>query len=236
MRTFKNLLQLLESGETYLGTLDHTKKLGYQDKEFDGNNLSDIHKNHKLTPDEYDNISDYAGHIHYAINKYLRGTDTPGKGPNYDKNIKISSDEHIPHIDSAIAKHTTEHPIHVWRGIQHNDAESMGLHPGNVGRVIHDKGYVSTSFDPGEAKAFAPIGRESKQHIIHIEVPKNSKALYLNNHSRGDLSIAHEHEVLLPRGSRFKYHGSTEHNNHSVKGDEYKTIIHHLTHIPEGTE
>jgi hypothetical protein len=92
---------------------------------------------------------------------------------------------------------------------------------------------ISTSFNPHVASEFSRIYRhtpdntKAEYHLAHINVPKGSKVIYLNPHGKG---ITHEHEVLLPRDSKFKYMGKDIHKIPNTV-DEYH--IHHLTHIPE---
>jgi hypothetical protein len=227
MKSFK---QLFENHEEWLGTAN-PKDLETGEGIFasDGpphhivSASQNLHQRHNFTHDEFTSVNAYIGANNLpennmfkgyrAINGHLRGTlHSDATLPsfhlkNLDKNLL---DKHISNLDSAIAKHTTEHPIHLWRGF-HRDARVQDLTPGDI---FHDKGFVSTTTDPSYAKQMRHV-------VAHIKVPKGSKALAVNKyHFDNDW----EHEVLLPRNSKFRYEGYTDHGT---------TRIHHLEHIPE---
>ena len=167
----------------------------------------------KLTYPEMNTLNDYAGFEHTNLNRHHRENGEPFK--EYPHKIKYIENQ-TKHMDSAIGKHTTEDDAHVWRGVHKGVIDKLKMKPGDT---FHDKGYVSTSLNPLEAKSFS-----YDNHVMHIYLPKGSKALHLPSHGLGN---QREDEVILPRNSKFKYNGS------EMKGN---TTIHHLTHIPEGSE
>jgi hypothetical protein len=119
------------------------------------------------------------------------------------------------HLDSAIGKHITLYDAHVWRGITHKLKAKKG-------DIIQDKGYTSTSFRPNAAMAFLDMENNLRHHLIHIKIPAYSRAVYMHHNNSSE-----EQEVLLPRGSKFKYLGKEKH-------PRYPNItVHHLEHIPE---
>src|ERR1700744_76671 len=72
---------------------------------------------------------------------------------------------HSKHLDSLIAKHTLNHDVHLWRGIEHSPPKLKKK------QEFHDKGFVSTSLRPQVAYNFA------LQHVFHIKVPKGTNAV-----------------------------------------------------------
>jgi hypothetical protein len=87
------------------------------------------------------------------------------------------------------------------------------------GGVYHDKGFVSTSMEPTHAKNFTTSNHTTQKtangeklyqsHLAHIIVPRGANALHV------PVGRNHEHEVVLPRGSSFTYHGSELHDYHN---------------------
>ena len=205
MKTFKEIL------EAIMGT-DDSQDEYYAHSKFYNPEGHKLHNNKKLSDHEVNSINEYTRYAHEDINGYHRGL-----RPNAIKHHKENMIKHTEHIDSAIAKHTTKEDAHVWRGIHGKIIKTLKLNPGDE---FHDKGFVSTSFHPAEAKSFS-----SDNHVMRIYLPKGSKALHLNSHKIG--WEQKEDEVLLPRNSKFKYNGSFKHGN---------TIVHSITHIPESKE
>lgn len=206
MKTFK---QLIES----LGTTDVSDKNEDKFGE-DGNKLHDIMP---IGNESAKSIFNYTGSAYNSINHFNRGTYVKQNDPDESKFLSKESDN----INSAIKKHTTKEDAHVWRGL-HSDISSF-----KKGEIYHDKGFASTSLNPGTGKFFSDF-KDDVGHFAHIKLPKGSKAIYLPQ-SRLSNNPG-EHEVLLPSNSRFKYEGKEKYT-HPVSGNKY--TIHHLTHIPE---
>jgi hypothetical protein len=195
---------------------------GKEDKEL--NNLAHrLHDKQDLSWDEKGNVSHYTGNGYENINHYLRHG---GKEWTEDN----PEEEMIPHIDSAIAKHKTKEDAIVYRGISRREPSFIdngeeGKDP-KRGQIIHDKGYVSTTLDGRNKQSASIIGNAVHNkysiHIAKIRIPKGSNALAINQHG---ISVnPHEHEVLLPRGSKFKYLRKTKHDS--------GVTIHHLELLP----
>lgn len=241
MKLFKVFIN--ETKHTWLGTEDHfdnSQQRGYAsgDRLHDKTPIED-HEKHSLglysgAHGFEDRLSEHTSN-YKLINHYHRNGEHSCEGLN-DKIKHISSN-----LDSAIKKHTTDHPVHVWRGMSgitdNDEGPAQQLTKMKHGDTFHDKGYMSTSLLPTVAKGFSKVYRNHPtekhtvlmdEHLAHIKVPKGSRAIYLNQHYK---SLRHEHEVLLPRNSKFQYNGSTTHEHDN--GD--RTIIHHLTHIPESS-
>jgi hypothetical protein len=185
-----------------------------------------LHKKPELTPDEKNSIDHYTKAGYVNMNKFHRGEELHdfGPAPMWAEHSDLDKiEERSAHLDSAIAKHTTNVPIHVWRGIDDDAVKKLKL---GKNKIIHDPGYVSTSVSQNIASTSFKNPVRDQHHIMSIRVPKGSKAVYMNQHSKRNVD---EHEVLLPRGSKFRYSHTTEHTHKYG----YPVFVHHLEHIPE---
>ena len=245
MKSFKNYLKE-NSEEHWLGTSnperlykDHSDDQMHSSGAYNKlrEDKSKLHNRVELTKGETNSIDHYTGSLHKNLNRYHRGQ--PLK--EYGEGDSERDFWHIPEylnmkterLDSAIGKHTTEHPSHVWRGVSADVMDK--LKPGDT---FHDKGYVSTSMRPRTAEGFTKgTGPEHRiRHMMHIKLPVGTKAISPDNYP--ETSPMMEHEVILPRNSKFRYEGSSIHqapdSSNGYKGNIYH--VHHLTHIPEGSE
>jgi hypothetical protein len=215
MKTLKQLLE--ESKEKWLGTSNPHDKRYYYDvrkqqfgnpfPELD-NEASSLHpQKNILSDDEQKHVGKYQ--VGYTPNHALRTDNTEA--------IKNYHQPQIDHLDSAMHKHALQNNIHAWRGISSNKSASEVLDNLKPGDTFHDKGYTSTSLNPHISKDF---GSQNK-NLIHIKVPKGSHGLYLN-HILGNSVLPEQHELVLPRNSKFRYEGKEENNGWT---------IHHVTHL-----
>jgi hypothetical protein len=164
-----------------------------------------IHDTPGISTAQHETINNYTHFGYRHINESLRS----GDGWH-----KAEGDQ----IDKAIRKHSVKEDTHVHRIFDSGVTNMLdGAEPGDT---VRDKGIVSTTLD-GNVK-FLNKG-SSRHHIAKIKIPKGSHALALNNY-KGLSQYPHEHEVLLPPGSKFKYRRKQVYKNF---------IIHHLDHIPE---
>lgn len=187
MKTFEQLFESV------------VKPLGANHPDEDHNTTyNNLHKNKTLTHSEKSALGYYADEDHERINSAHR-----------NNNVDDYTSEQSKHLDSAIAKHTTDHPITLWRGVHKNAIDNMKLEQGSY---FEDKGYISTSTNPKIAKGFSGSGK----HIFRITLPKGAKAVHLPNYMPG----RSEKEVILPRNSKFRYYGKTKHND---------ITVHHMT-------
>lgn len=151
---------------------------------------------------------------HKNINDHLRG-----KFKLFHRIPKDVLNDHVKNIDSLIDKHTLNHNTHVWRGITNKAVKKFGI--GKKDHILHDKGFVSTSMDPEQARKFSNGIEKSDSlkpdHLVHIRLPKGTKAAYLHN----SIGYGDEHEVLLPRDSRFKYSHTTQDHDGLIKTHHY---------------
>jgi hypothetical protein len=212
MKSFKQLTEIIEvpmKRATSLPDLDQH----YKDIQ---SAAEKIHDKPKLTSDEFDHVYNYSKYNFRGINRHLR-----------DHEHDFNTYSEIPHIDSAIAKHKVKDDIHVYRRFSHEQPHMLDT--AEIGDTVHDKGFVSTTLDGGHT-GFIHTAHPKDDSLIKIHIPKGSHAMYLNKHRASH--FPDEHEVLLPRGSKFKYTGKSTFINHLGQD----VTIHHLTHIPEGTE
>jgi hypothetical protein len=125
------------------------------------------------------------------INNHLRGK---------DKNPSKETGEAIRLIDSGINKGNMPQDTTVFRGFP---SSVLGADPSKmVGKTITDKAYTSSSMSERVANQF------SKDLIAEIKIPKGAKGAFmdatLNKSDLEQLDRDPEHELVLPRGSKFR--------------------------------
>ena len=205
MKTFTKFHKQLV--EKYIGNSKDTQET------LPGTPLHSVDKSN-ISDQEHNALKDYIECCN--INYHHRGILPPNMDSKaiseYKDRAKQHSDRNTPHLDSIIGKHKLDNDTHFWRGIDYNPRLKKG-------DILHDKGYVSTSLNPRISRVFGT------DHIMHIKAPKGSSAIQVNT-VLGEHSRNYEHEVILPRNSKFRYEGSKE--------GKYGTTVHTLTHIPEG--
>jgi hypothetical protein len=222
MQSFKILLEKI-------GVSNHKVNYNY-DYDFGHGNLDKVYKAHArihdsskiLSPEEKETLQVYIGTGHYDINRFHRtGKVYPASQGGYNrKEIK----EHTSNLDNIISSHQTKQNATVWRGIQPNVAKGMKLKPGTI---LHDKGFVSTSLNPSTAGSFGYQSGET--HVFRIHLPKGSNAFRPLNHNIGK---TREHEVILPRNSKFRYEDGHLHKD--KWGSPF--YVHHLTYLGQHHE
>jgi hypothetical protein len=206
MITFKELQ------EKWLGSSKHkaqgAEPLSNEEMHKIGNKL---HDPQELSDIEKNHLSYYTGPGHLLVNDHLRGIRT-FSDPDIHKDIS--------QISNAIGKHSTKHDVHVWRS--YHDIKDLGLKKGDI---FHDKGFVSTSLRNNHSSHI-------HTHIMHIKVPKGSNAMYLNQEKTS--SYPDEHEVLLQKGAKFKYHGAKTHEvpfPADMRNPTRTMTIHRMTYL-----
>lgn len=124
-------------------------------------------------------IKEYANYDFVDINKRLRTGRTDLLRDKHKTNINL--------LTSALDRSTIPEDVVVYRGVR----DSPRVDRLEVGSVIVDNAFVSTSLSSSVAKRFSAEAGYS----VEIVVPKGSKGAY-----RGSL---YELELLLQRGSQF---------------------------------
>jgi hypothetical protein len=236
----KRLKEFIAESKDYIGTKIPKDNVIKDLQRIEGDH--DMHEKNLLDSSEHNALkvyigsSDNHGKLHNnnwemqfeSINNYLRHGESKG-------GIKENIMPIIHHLDSGIAKHKLNHETHVWRGFlglgtaEHDKKHEIEkMKPGDT---FHDKGYTSTSLTPEYAKEFGTRYRSSlyrkgtMKHIAHITLPKGSEAIHPNSYPA--TGIGYEHEVLLPRNSKFKYIKKSRHPG---------LVVHHLEYMGQHEE
>lgn len=145
------------------------------------------------TEDEQVAINGYSGNDFLPINDFLRKRAAGDEKPRQHE----KHGEQIAHIDAVLRRSRMTEDVHVYRGLTGDIAKrALRAKPGSV---IRDKGYVSTSLHSSVA-ADSFSGEDGV--VLKLMLPKGNRAYLMNG--RGASNFASEHEVLLPRGSRFR--------------------------------
>lgn len=175
-----------------------------------------------LPADEAQTLWNYRGFGHININDTLRNPEN-FKDSDYDRQIAEAAKVDHANLDSIMEKAPAlEQDIVVYRGMKTGAAEALGmadvtLYGDNakapeVGRVIHDKGYASTTLVHGESMSmFGTSGM-----VLEVKVPKGTKALSMNAADKENLSMNFEHEMLLPRDSAMVITGSYKADGYTI--------------------
>lgn len=134
-------------------------------------------------------IHSYTGNGYININATLRGIEKQFEQGNYECAQKI----HRALVSASIPSTCT-----VYRGVSSKALGMLRVLPDNmlVGKVISDKGFMSTSLERNSAF--------SNGMLLEIEVPKGSHGAYV-----GNISAAghYESEVLFDAGQKMRITG-----------------------------
>jgi hypothetical protein len=170
----------------------------------------DFHK--KLTEKEFQSVGNYQHDGYKEINKVLRNP------KNFEEPYQQYMSSTIEAIDSAIVKAGEVVPDNtaVFRVVHDKffmGAPVLGVPPIEIGSVITDKGYTSTTMidlsklTQDEKSSYA----RSNKMLIRIDLGKNKSGLAVNsiyeNTNKVGLFTLQEREFLLPRGTSFEYAG-----------------------------
>lgn len=133
-------------------------------------------------------IASYTGSGYQEINGALR----------HDADMSEHLTRRVKAIDKAIAASKAKTDLVLVRGISPSAFEKMTAHTnGQIpGAVLQDKGFVSTTRQPGTAHSFAG----GNGYGLKIRVPAGWNILPAKQYS----NHASEDEFILPRGSKFK--------------------------------
>lgn len=180
----------------------------------------------QLKPEEHDALVSYAGTGYMKLNKDLRSGTLSGR-----------YEEMAGHLDSAMGKaEPFKTPVRVWRGVnlQLLDAHQFAQ---NLDRALADGGmyvppdYQSTSMNPHIAHTFsskdAPLLEIVARHGIPMTaVMDPSEAQYDSLQHEG----GNEHELLLPRQSKFKVVGKKR-LDIDLRGTKQKKLVYQLEQV-----
>jgi hypothetical protein len=140
-----------------------------------------------LSNDERLALTDWVEHSGFTLSNHLR---TGASDPELDKRVGL--------MDSAISRSFVKNKTVVMRGVEGEYADLQ------VGDVVHDKSFVSTTLSRDAAIQFAGYGSGA---IIRISLRPGQYAAYLTpllppRRYRNDFED--EQEVLLPRGTAIR--------------------------------
>lgn len=150
---------------------------------------------------EVDALRDYQTASYHQINGFLRGTKVDRYDEEYNSALEV--ERAVQELDSALAKSTINEDMVLYRGITGELGKQLanGEDALQVGTIITDKGFISTSTNKNSAMSFGVDGVLAK-----ISVSAGSRGLELADLPKVNNREIHsaEKEVLLPRGSSFR--------------------------------
>lgn len=144
-----------------------------------------------LTEDQLRAVKRYSSAEFSKINGALR------KGLRLSRDIRATVDA----LDDAISNSTCDSEVIVYRGVGQRYAEALIASNPDVGDIIEDAGYLSTSAKRDVAGEFAKY--EPPGMMMRIKLPKGCNALYLAPYS----VYPAEEEWLLPRNAELRILG-----------------------------
>ena len=142
----------------------------------------------KLTQKETLSLYSYTGNSYTRINRQLRGKE--------EKSSYIQ--EIISNMDKAMKKASTTADIITYRGLSKKSFEKL-----EIGAVIKDKGFTSTTTKTNIAKMFASSSAaksSSEPIVMEIKIPKGSRAVSLSRYT----THKNEDEILIDRDSEYR--------------------------------
>lgn len=138
-------------------------------------------------------VSFYTGSGYSYMNEALR----KGADPT-----KISTSNHVASLDKSIAGSTFESDMIMYRGMGYSDLNNMP-----PPEHFADLGFASLSYNPGVSHGFSGYGSNGNKTLTRVRVPKGYTGLSVGMSDRNTPAKAmqSEAEVILPRGTKFKF-------------------------------
>ena len=178
-------------------------------------------------PQQVASLQSYTSEVKQAnytdVNSLLRGVENEYGNRTPAKDI----DQAIKNLDSIIASHTLGTDAMLYRGLQPPVSETW-YKPndlkGLIGQKIDDKGFVSASISKNVANMWSGSGQSPV--VLDIAAPATQHGVYLESVTKS----TSEHEVLLPRDSKFMITGV--HTEQYTRGSGKKVDIIHLHVTP----
>jgi hypothetical protein len=150
-----------------------------------------------LTRDEYNLLRSYCSTGYNVINGMLRS----------GKTRDALEESWVQQIDAVMARNKTDRAVTAFRAASSPELRAVfdRALAGNVGAVIHDRAYVSTGLQMNEPDRIHAREKGDDKVMLEVQVPAGTPSMYLEH-------VAHmgEHELLLPRDSKFKVVGARE--------------------------
>jgi hypothetical protein len=186
----------------------------------------------RLDQDERRSVNAYTWAGYKRINHFMR---TPHEryesDPDDDEYDGSDQNQHreiahrqIKHLNRAIQKHKTEHDHYVYRGV--NPKRLPDDFHTNDKAEYHDKGFASTSRDPGTARAFGTtkVSGKHDRHVLKVRIPKGTHTYY--HHEMAE----HEHLLLPGKYKKFK---PTKTYKHKTPYGDSTIHYHHVEYEPD---
>ena len=165
-----------------------------------------------LSFDQRSSLKFYQSEWYEPINGYLRdGSEI--------KDEVIKKD--IAALDSTMTHPMSQDTV-VYRGMQQ---DVSGL---EVGDEYSDKAFVSTTLAYSTADAFATKDYNANEVMCEILVPKGARCTVTVDPA----GASGEHEILLPRDSKFKVVGKEKLPRETDSGDKYEMDYLYLEMLP----
>jgi SPP1 gp7 family putative phage head morphogenesis protein len=171
---------------------------------------SQAHAIQSLTNAERESVKEYTYLNYRDINPALRHPE------DVAKEDRKWIDEEIANLDKAVAKGSVPADMTSYRGIEAYGG-TLDFFKQNVGNIISDNAFQSTSLDRERASMFADEGGA----IVSVRIPKGTNGLYvspLSEFDKGGDTATPEYEMLLPRGTKYKI---VEHTPATEAGKEH---------------
>lgn len=186
----------------------------------------ELHKHQKeLTSKEKEHVESYTeggevGGIHsYEIAHKLIQNHKTGKPPTHGMEPEHKE---IHNTISKLASQKLGKNVHLYSGVGFNPKKAAEK---SEHGIIHLPSHISASHSARVASEFASAAAEHGfvrgKHVIHIDAKAHDKGFHVGNHS----ILPHEHETILPAGTKLKYSHSTVHKD----DDGAKINVHHFT-------
>lgn len=146
-------------------------------------------------------IRDYTGSSYFVVNGFLR----------FGDEASPDAKAIIGRLDEAIARSSLPETCTLFRGLDPDYVRDL-----EPGTTFVDKGFVSTSLDPGVAHVFAV--EEGEQGAGYPQGPITAAMLRISA-SEGQPALSwmsSEHEVILPRDSAFVVTGVSHYDETTI--------------------
>ena len=140
-----------------------------------------------LSPEEKQAIIRYQSN-NLEFNEFLR------TGNKFSEFGPQATPKEYRHLDEAISRSRINADTTLYRGTSTAMFKNHSV-KGSIGKVISDKGYMSTSTQRNSAEMYA------EDVLLKINAPKGTKGAKI---SGLDAKFKENHEILLPRNTSYK--------------------------------
>lgn len=144
-----------------------------------------------------------------ALYRYSEAAGEINSHLRFGMSVSDAELEQINHMNEFLDNQSLAEEIEVWRGVSGDFAEHVASL--NVGDILEDKGFTSTSSNAGVAERFATQVYDDGEGggTMLITLPKGSRAAEISPYTE----LSGESEVLIARNSRLRYDGRVAGNH-----------------------